>query len=80
MCETWRDLDLRSRSVYGPYDEELICLKQVSKSDAKYVRYEVGRLETEEGVTWFRGNAGSCLRLADIRRKNTVTWARLPQK
>lgn len=80
MYETWKELDLRPRRVFSHYDGELICLRLVSKSDEKDVRYEVGRLETIAGVTWLRENYGGCERVADLRRQKIVTWARLPQR
>lgn len=52
----WYELDLRRRSVFGPFDDELICLHLIPRTKSLNPRFEVGRLFTENGKTWFSGN------------------------
>ena len=74
----WSSLDLRSRSVFGPFDDELICLRLIPKTASRSERFEVGRMFTEEGKTWFAGNYSSCEDVARLRRFYTVKWVHLP--
>ena len=35
----WSALDLRSRSVFGPFDDELICLHLIPKTASRIGRF-----------------------------------------
>ena len=74
----WHTLDLRSRRIYGPFDDELICLHLIPKSANRSERFEVGRLLTMAGKTWFIGNYSSREDVARLRRFYTVRWVHLP--
>ena len=52
--ENWALLDLRRRSQgVGPYDGELIVLHMIPKSGGRSERYDVGKLLTEAGKSYF---------------------------
>ena len=74
----WSALDLRSRSVFGPFDDELICLHLIPKTKSLSERFEVGRMFTENGKTWFHGNYSSTEDVARMRKYYTVEWVHLP--
>ena len=46
MSQEWRPLDLRRRSLVGPFDGELIVLRRSGQAPGDQTIYEVGRLET----------------------------------
>ena len=74
----WSALDLRSRSVFGPFDDELICLHLIPKTASLRERFEAGRMFTENGKTWFSGNYLSTEDVAKLRKHYTVEWVHLP--
>lgn len=74
----WSTLDLRSRRVFGPFDDELICLHLIPKTESLSERFAVGRMFTEDGKTWFSGNYSSVEDVARLRRCYTVKWVHLP--
>ena len=76
----WRPLDLRRRAITGPYDHDLIVLRGIDRrSPANPPRYLVGRMITEEGVTWFRASNGGAFRPA-MERKRKYMWIQIPDE
>ena len=75
----WSALDLRSRSVFGPFDDELICLHLIPKSRNYSERFLVGKMITEEGKTWFKQLMDIGGRdVAKMRKHYTIEWSHLP--
>ena len=75
----WSALDLRSRSVFGPFDDELICLHLIPKTRTYSERFIVGMMMTEEGETWFsRPDSFSKLDVSKMRKHYFVEWVHIP--
>ena len=75
----WSELDLRTRSTMGPYDDELICLHLIPKTRTYSGGFMVGRMTTEEGKTWFVPDSILGVRdVAKMRRHYTIEWTHLP--
>ena len=75
----WSELDLRTRSTMGPYDDELICLYLIPKTRTYSGGCMVGRMKTEEGTTWFVRDSSLGVRdVAKMRRHYTIKWVHLP--
>ena len=79
MMETWKRLDLRQRTLFGPFDDQLVAIRFVPKDSRGIEHYEVGRFRTEDGVSWFRRNYDGCERLSDARKKYDIWWTPLPK-
>ena len=79
MMEIWKRLDLRQRSLFGPFDDQLVAIRFVPKDNRGIEHYEVGRFQTEDGVSWFRGNYGGCELLSNARKKYDIWWTPLPK-
>ena len=79
MMETWKRLDLRQRSLFGPFDDQLVAIRFVPKDSRGIEHYEVGRFQTEDGCSVFRGNYGGCELLSDARKKYDIWWTPLPK-
>ena len=79
MMETWKRLDLRQRSLFGPFDDQLVAIRFVPKDNRGIEHYEVGRFQTEEGHSVFRGNYGGAEILSIARRRYDIWWAPLPK-
>ena len=79
MMETWKRLDLRQRSIFGPFDDQLVAIRFVPKDRRGIEHYEVGRFQTEDGCSVFRGNYGGCELLAKVRKKYDIWWTPLPK-
>ena len=76
--ENWALLDLRRRSQgVGPYDGELIVLHMIPKSGGRSERYDVGKLLTEAGKSYFKGQTGT-LSVARVKKFYDIWWLRLP--
>ena len=75
----WERLDLRQRRVFGPYDDQLVAIRFVPKNNRGIEHYEVGRFQTEEGCSVFRGNYGGCELLSNARKKYDIWWTPLPK-
>ena len=76
---TWKVLDLRQRTTYGPHDGELIVLHMIPKSAwGRSERYLTGRLRTEAGRTWML-SGGSVASPAELRKHYDLRWLRLPE-
>ena len=86
----WQVLDLRKRSTWGPYDDELIVLHLIPRTTYYTERYVVGRMTTDKGKTWFRPEGGlgardvsnsrkhyvmEWIHLAETGRKEPVSWS-----
>ena len=76
--ERWKALDLRRRSTLGPYDDELLVLHMIPKTDARSERYLVGRMEVCRGRTCFTGSGGR-LAPAELRKHYDLRWIRLKE-
>lgn len=79
----WSELDLRTRSTMGPYDDELICLHLIPKLSTCTEQFMVGRMMTEEGKTWFvpgRGDAwnNGCWNISALKKRYRIEWTHLP--
>ena len=79
MMETWKRLDLRQRSLFGPFDDQLVAIRFVPKDSRGIEHYEVGRFQTEAGRSVFRGNYGGCELLSNARKKYDIWWTPLPK-
>ena len=79
MTETWRLLDLRKRGLDGPFDDQLVAIRFVPKDDRGIEHYEVGRFQTEEGRSVFRGNYGGAEILSIARKRYDIWWTPLPK-
>ena len=78
MSEFWRLLDLRKRSLDGPFDEQLVVLRFVPKDEGRGTEhYEVGQLQTEEGRSVFHGNYDECSLLSELRKDYDIWWTPL---
>ena len=76
--ENWALLDLRRRSQgFGPYDGELLVLHMVPKTGSRSERYDVGKLLTEAGKSYFEGQTGT-LSVARVKKFYDIWWLRLP--
>lgn len=75
--ERWRPLDLRSRSVVGPYDAELVALRLISKQGGMD-SYYIGSFRTKEGKTWFFRAGGGSMDPVKLRRQFAPYWCYLP--
>ena len=76
----WRPLDLRRRSITGPYDHDLIVLRGIDRRNpTNPPRYLVGRMITENGVTWFHPSNGIAFRPA-MERKRDYRWIQIPDE
>lgn len=76
----WRPLELRRRSNIGPHDHDLIVLRGIDRRNpTNPPRYLVGRMITEEGVTWFRLANGGSFRPA-MERKRQYMWIQIPDE
>ena len=76
----WKPLDLRRRGQLGPYDEELIALHLIPKTEAHSERYLVGRLDVCRGRTYFTGiGSGGTLAPAELRKHYDLRWIRLQE-
>lgn len=74
----WKPLDLRRRGELGPYDDELIVLHLIPKTQARSERYYVGRMEVCQGRTYFTGSGGT-LAPAELRKHCELRWIRLQE-
>ena len=79
MMETWKRMDLRQRSLFGPFDDQLVAIRFVPKDSRGIEHYEVGRFQTEEGRSVFLGNYGGCELLSNARKKYDIWWTPLPK-
>lgn len=79
MSQEWRPLDLRRRSLVGPFDGELIVLRRSGQAPGDRTIYEVGRLETEQGKTWFFRSGGGIYAPSAIRKRYVLSWLRLAE-
>ncbi len=79
MRQEWRPLDLRSRRLDGPFDGELIVLRRSGQAPGEQPIYEVGRLETEQGKTWFFRSGGGIYAPAAMRKRYALSWLRLAE-
>ena len=79
MRQEWRLLDLRRRSLGGPFDGELIVLRRSGQAPGDRTIYEVGRLETEQGKTWFFRSGGGVYAPAALRKRYALSWLRLAE-
>ena len=73
----WRPLDLRRRGQLGPREGELIVLHMIPKSGGRSERYDVGKLLTEAGKSYFEGQTGT-LPVARVKKFYDIWWLRLP--
>lgn len=76
--EQWKPLDLRRRGELGPYDNELLVLHMLPKTQARSERYLVGRMEICSGRTYFIGSGGT-LAPAGLRKHYKLRWIRLQE-
>ena len=76
--ERWKPLDLRRRSILGPYDDELIVLQMLPKSQNRMSRYEVGHFEVEKGKSWFVMKNSGTIDPVKARTFYTIQWCHLP--
>ena len=75
----WSELDLRTRSTMGPFDDEWIILHLIPKSPAiNKGDFVVGKMTTEEGRSWFIPFGGGCWSISALRNRYKVEWAHLP--
>ena len=74
----WSELDLRTRSTMGPYDDELIILHLVPKDSGGMEMFVVGRMVTEEGTSWLRAYSGYYWNIADKKKRYRIEWVHLP--
>ena len=79
MMETWKRLDLRQRTLFGPFDNQLVAIRFVPKDSRGIEHYEVGRFRTEERVAWCRGIDDGCERRSDARKKDDIWWTPRPK-
>ena len=74
----WSVLDLRTRSVFGPFDDELICLHLTPKLSTCTEQFMVGSMVTEEGKSWFRPMGSGCWNISALKKRYRIEWAHLP--
>lgn len=74
----WSELDLRTRSTMGPYDEELICLHLTPKLSTCTEQFMVGSMATEEGKSWFRPVGSGCWNISALKKRYRIEWTHLP--
>lgn len=74
----WSELDLRTRSTMGPYDEELICLHLIPKLSCCTEWFEVGCMVTEEGKSWFRPTNSGCWNISALKKRYRIEWTHMP--
>ena len=74
----WSELDLRKRSIYGPYDDELICLHLIPKLSTCTEWFEVGCMVTEEGKSWFSPFGGGCWNISALKKRYRIEWTHMP--
>lgn len=77
--EKWSRLNLRQRSMCGPFDNELIALRFVPKDNSRCERYEIGHFETVDGTSYFMGNYHSAEHISKANRKFDIWWTPLPR-
>lgn len=76
--ERWQPLDLRRRGELGPYDDELIVLHMIPKTEARSERYLVVRMEVCQGRTYMIGSGGTHA-TAELRKHYDLRWIRLQE-
>ena len=76
--ENWALLDLRRRSQgFGPYDGERLVVHMVPKTGSRSERYDVVKLLTEAGKSYFEGQSG-IFSVDRLKKFYDIWWVRLP--
>ena len=74
----WSELDLRTRSTMGPFDDELIILHLIPKLSTCTEQFMVGHMVTEEGKSWLRPYGGGCWNISALKKRYHIEWTHLP--
>lgn len=75
---SWARLDLRQRSLFGPYDDQLVAIRRIEIAWWHTEHYHVGSFFKEKGKTFFREINGSIFDVAKLRKKDAIWWTPLP--